>query len=64
MREIESILIVCRKRPTNEDDIYYIVGHEGVTKIKRNPGYNTYNVYKENEVIAIVKEPDEITYKI
>jgi hypothetical protein len=58
---IKSVLIVCRERPTEEQDIYYLVGYGGVTEIKRVID-DLYIVYKGENIIAQVNNPDEVTY--
>jgi len=61
MNRIQSILIVCRQRPTNEEDVYYCVGYGGVTKINHCID-DMYQVLKGDKVIANVDSPDEIRY--
>jgi hypothetical protein len=68
MEKIVSVLIICRERPTNENDIYYAVGYDKVTKIEKTQRcgdgamIDIYNIYRENNLIATVEHPDEITY--
>ena len=68
MRKIKSVLIVCRERPTDEFDIYYLVGYGGVAKIEKSQRtgemamIDIYNVYTEDKLIATVERPDEIKY--